>query len=221
MDPDLVVIHSGINDVRNARFPDLQEAPDPRTLIWAGQLAKLHRGPMQGPGLWLWLKHVSYLARVPGYALEVLRQRQELHVIQEVKPYDAALGYFQLNVERTIALGLGAGAAVILSVPPSALSMRNQPTDPVERSYWIKDAGTTEAYRQRIADRMATLAAEASARGDRVSYVTHNLSIGQFLDDAHLTGDGNREVAAQLVEAARPYLAETGEVHRDLELSCR
>jgi lysophospholipase L1-like esterase len=203
--PDLVVLHSGINDVRNAQFPDLSSPPDSRTLIWEGEMRRMREAAKVGPSLWTLAKHYSYLARLPGFVLDLSEQREALHVIQVVEPHDAALDYFETNVTRTIELGLNLGAAVLLSKPPSALSTRNRPSDPVEKSYWIKDAGTTEAYRDRLGARMADLAGRYRASGHRVGYVTHRLPDGQFLDDAHLTATGNATVARDLIQAAAPY----------------
>lgn len=31
--PDIIIVNAGINDVRNARFPDLRDDPDPRTIL--------------------------------------------------------------------------------------------------------------------------------------------------------------------------------------------
>jgi hypothetical protein len=152
------------------------------------------------------LQHYSYLARIPGYALEVWGQRRGLRVIRVTEPHDSAVDYFGTNVARTTELAYGVGAAVILSVPPSALSMRNKASDPVEKSYWVRDAGTTDVYRRRLAVRMREIADRQRAAGRRVAYVTHDLPLEQFLDDAHLTGAGNRTVAHGLIEAAGPFI---------------
>ena len=152
------------------------------------------------------MKHYSYLARLPGYVREILQQGHELTAIQQDRPYDSAIEYFADNVTRTIDLGLQAGAAVVLSTPPSAIPMRNAPTDPVEKSYWIRDAGTTEAYRRRLADRLRDIAIGESAAGKPVAYVSHILTLDQFLDDAHLTAAGNAVVAQDLVEAIEPFV---------------
>jgi len=207
LSPDLVIIHSGINDVRNAGYPNLrQPPPDPRTLIWESVMARMRDEALHGTSLWTQAKHYSYLARVPGYVLELARQRQGLETIRTVEPQDDAVDYFQTNVSRTIELGRQSGAAILLSTPPSALSARNKPTDPVEKSYWIKDAGTTEAYRLRLEARMVEIAQKWSADGEPVHHVAHKLPPEQFLDDAHLRAAGNETVARNLAEAADPYV---------------
>jgi GDSL-like Lipase/Acylhydrolase family len=204
--PDLVVINSGINDVRNALYARLTDPPDPRTLMWEPVMRTMREEAQRGPRLSTVLQHYSYLARIPGYALEVWGQRQGLKVIRVTEPDDSAIGYFETNVVRTTELAYGVGAEVILSVPPSALSMRNKPSDPVEKSYWVRDAGTTEAYRRRLAARMREIAERQRAAGRRVAYVTHDVPLEQFLDDAHLTGAGNQTVAYGLLEAAGPII---------------
>jgi lysophospholipase L1-like esterase len=204
--PDLVVINSGINDVRNAQYPELSYPPDPRTLIWESAMRRMRDESKHGRSLWTLALHYSYLARLPAYAVELWGQRQGLHAIQVAEAHGSAVDYFEINVVRTTELALKAGAAVILSIPPSALSTRHKPSDPPEKSYWIKDAGTTEAYRRRLGARMAEIARRQSASGQRVSSVSHGLPPEQFLDDAHLTSVGNETVARNLVEAAIPYL---------------
>ena len=152
------------------------------------------------------VQHYSYLARIPGYAAELWGQRQGLRVIHVTEPDDSAVDYFEANVTRTAELAFGKGASVVLSTPPSALSLRNKPSDPPEKSYWIKDAGTTEEYRRRLATRMRGTSERLRAAGRRVVYITHDLLPEQFLDDAHLTGAGNRTMAQRLVEAAVPFI---------------
>jgi hypothetical protein len=146
--------------------------------------------------------HYLYIARLPGFIRELLQQRQEVHDIRTDEPSNSALDYFAVNVEHTMQIALDRGAAVVLSTPPSALSLRNKPSDPPERTYWIKDAGTTEEYRQRLAARMRRIATAAQSAGQPVTYVLHRLPLEEFLDDAHLTNEGNLTVARQLVSAS-------------------
>lgn len=207
--PDLIVINSGINDVRNALYPRLTEPPDPRTLIWEPVMRTMRDEAREGPRLSTVAQHYSYLTRIPGYALEVWGQRQGLRAVRVGEPDAAAIEYFEINVVRTAELAFGRGAAVILSTPPSALSIRNKPSDPPETSYWVRDAGTTEEYRRRLATRMREIAERQRDSGRRVSYVAHDLALDQFLDDAHLTDTGNRTVAQGLVEAAVPFIQAT------------
>jgi len=208
--PDIVIVHSGINDVRNARFPTLSDtAPDLRTLLWQTQLSDVRgRDGKYAPNFWARVKHYSYLARFPGFARTLVGTRRNLGTIQEAHAYPAATEYFASNVKRTIDLSLGLGAAVILSTPPSAIPSRNRPSDPVEKSYWIKDAHTTEEYRRVLSARMDSIAAKYAAAGRPVRHVSHHLQVSEFLDDAHLLSSGNRTVAQGLLEVVTPYVRE-------------
>ena len=150
--------------------------------------------------------HYLYIARLPGFVRETLKQRQEVKVIRTVEPSISAVNYFAVNVENTMQMALDRSAVVVLSTPPSALSLRNKPSDPPETTYWIKNAETTEAYRQRLAARMQQIAAAAQSAGQLVAYVSHNLPLEEFLDDAHLTSAGNLTVARNLVQAAIPFI---------------
>ena len=209
LNPDLVIINSGINDVRNARFDSLSFPPDPRTLFWENVMKQIRQEATHGVSLQTLANHYLYVARVWGFVRDLWQQRREVKFIRAVEPHDSALDYFEVNVERTVGLALNIGATVILSTPPSALSMRNKPSDPIEKTYWIKDAGTTEKYRRRLAAGMQQIAARGQIAGKPVSYVSHNLPLEEFLDDAHLTSAGNLTMARDFVEAAGPYIRTT------------
>jgi len=204
--PNLVIVNSGINDVRNAQFDNLSAPPDPRTLFWENVMQQMREEVTHGVSLQTLANHYLYLARLPGFIRELLQQRQQVKVIRAVEPHDSAIDYFAVNVERTVGLASSIGAAVILSTPPSALSMRNKSSDPPEKTYWIKDAGTTENYRRRLAARMQQIAAHARAAGKPVSYLSNNLPLEVFLDDAHLTSSGNLTMSQDFVEAASPFI---------------
>jgi lysophospholipase L1-like esterase len=207
--PDLVVLNSGINDVRNAQYARLGDPPDPRTLIWEPVMLTMREEARNGLRFSTVAQHYSYLARIPGYLLELRGQRRGLHAIQVTEPDGSAVEYFGINVKRTVDLAAGAGAAVILSKPPSALGIRNKPSDPPEKSYWIRDAGTTEDYRRRLAARMREIAERQRATGRRVRYVAPDLPLEQFIDDAHLNSAGNRAMAQHFIEAAAPIVEAT------------
>jgi hypothetical protein len=208
LDPDLVVIHSGINDVRNAKYENLTAPPDTRTLIWEAVMQQMREEAKHGISVKTLAKHYLYIARLPGFIWELLQQRQEVKVIRAVEPSDSAVNYFAVNVEHTMQMALDSAAAMVLSTPPSALSLRNKPSDPPERTYWIKNAETTEEYRQRLAVRLRTIAATARSAGHAVTYVSHSLPLEEFIDDAHLTNEGNLTVARNLVQAAMPFIQE-------------
>lgn len=206
--PDIVVLHVGINDVRNARFEDLGPPPDPRTLIWERQMQQLRVAARDGHSWWTLAKHYSFLARIPGFAAELWQRGEELQLIHDVGPFDGAIEYFDDNVTSTIALARDAGITIVLSSAPSALPVRNRPGDPVEKSYWIKDAGTTEAYRARLALRLQEIAQRHSEAGVLVPYLSHTITLGDFIDDAHLAPDGNEAVARNILAAVAPQLDE-------------
>lgn len=207
--PDLVVLNSGINDVRNAQFARLGDPPDPRTLIWEPVMRTMRDEARNGLRISTIAQHYSYLARVPGYVGEIWGQRQGLRVIQMTETDGSAIDYFGINVKRTVDVAVSVGAAVILSKPPSALSIRNQPSDPPEKSYWIRDAGTTEEYRRRLAARMREIAERQRESHRRVRYIAPELPQEQFLDDAHLTSTGNRSMAHHFIEAAAHFIEAT------------
>jgi lysophospholipase L1-like esterase len=219
LSPDLVIVHSGINDVRNARYPDLTVPPDRRTLLWESALEEL-RAP-GGPSLWTRAKHYSYALRLPGYLMELRAQRRTIVAVSQMpEAYDAALDYFATNVQRTVDLAVGLNASVVLSTPPSALSFRNRPNDPLEKSYWIRDAGTTESYRSRLSARMVEIARREHLAGRSVFHVSHRVPLAQFLDDAHLLGAGNETVARHLVETIEPQLQKVS-VRASQHVGCR
>ncbi len=218
--PDLVIVNSGVNDVRNAHFANLTYPPDPRTLPWEPVMQRMREESKRGPNLWTLTQHYSYLARMLGYVVDLWRQRETLKVMRAARPHGAAVDYFEVNIVRATELALERGAAVILSTPPSALSTRNKPSDPPEKSYWIRDAGTTEEYRRRLGARMKEIAARQRASGRSVSYVSHSLPPEEFLDDAHLTSAGNLTVARNLIETAIPFIQTTFPKAHVGELPC-
>lgn len=206
LSPDLVIVNSGVNDVRNALFADLQY-PDRRTLGWAQVLSSMEAEQQYGLSLWTVAKRRSYLIRLPSFARQLAFERRQLSAQKAlVKPSPLAIDYFEKNIRATAALTRQVGAGLILSTPASALSTRYESRETSNRSYWIVDAATTEAYRQSLARRMREVAAELRQGGERVRYVSHDLPPGMFLDDCHLTDAGNRAVAATFADSARPFI---------------
>jgi lysophospholipase L1-like esterase len=207
LSPDLVIVNSGINDVRNARFQNLQ-IPDPRTVIWEGNLQQLREQARRGgPTLRERLAHHSYAVRLPSLIGDNWSQRRGLASNAELRPQPDAIDYFEANIRRVAKLVEMAGAGLILSTPPSALSTRHQPDEVSDQSYWVVNAATTQDYRDALAGRLERIAAEADARGWPVAYVSLDLAPELFQDDCHLTGAGNRALAQGFVGALRPYLA--------------
>ena len=213
--PSVVIINDGPNDVKNAWFSNLT-TDDPRTLIWEDVLRRLRDERAHGgPSLWTRVKHYSLLARVPGYLKEQLKSRRDLAYRARNKntvaaptpsapaggpPYPAAAVYFEHNVREMVGLSLNAGAAVVLATPPSGLELY-APTFTSGRAYWLQDAQTTQAYRDELDRRLRVIAAEEQGAGNNVRYVMPSLPKSAFLDDSHLTAEGNRLVATSLAEA--------------------
>lgn len=211
--PDFVVINSGINDVRNARYQQITDA-DSRTLLWEGVLERLRLERAEGPLLWSVVKHHSLLMRLPGF----LRRREAnpmAHRAADTRggeapasdsgradavPYtpDAA-DYFERNLRRIAELATRHRVRLIFSTPPSSLRLNYVAHDRSVRNYWIGDAETTANYRDSLAARMRAVAAESSARGTPIPYLRPTVPATEFLDDAHLTSEGYRAVAASVV----------------------
>jgi lysophospholipase L1-like esterase len=205
MDPDVVIMNAGVNDVRNGRYPNLQDR-DPRTMIWEGALHDLREGARRGHvPLWLRVKHHVYLARVPAF-LRSLQSDPGEHVQSDSGPYSDGLDYFERNVKRVTDASLDIGAAVLLSTPPSSLESNFAPTDTSPRDYWITNATTTQEYRDSLAARMHQVQEEYAAEGQPVFYLGVEVPGGEFLDDAHLTADGNRLLAAAFVDQVSTIL---------------
>jgi lysophospholipase L1-like esterase len=204
LQPDAIIVNTGVNDVRNARFAHLTD-PDPRTLIWETVLRRLRDEDARGgPTLWTRMKHYSYLARLPAVA-----QQQRMHAAvtaSRVTPDPAALEIFARNLERIAALARSADIPVIFSTPPSALAFAYPPDATSTISYWLNDAETTQRLRDDLAARMQRVVAGARRQGQRISYLAHELPGDAFLDDAHLTGAGNRQMAARFTAALEPYI---------------
>ena len=57
---------------------------------------------------------------------------------------------------------------------------------------------------------MQRVVTDELGHGHRVAYVPHRLPPDMFLDDAHLTSSGNRQMAVDFVEAMAPYLEGRG-----------
>lgn len=207
LDPDLVVVNAGVNDVRNAQYPSLGD-PDPRTLIWEGELRHQREERARGgPTLWTRLKHISYLARLPAVVRQDLAmQRHGGGHAATHGPYADAADNFERNITRIAGVANHLGVPLLLSTPPSALLLPDAPPRMAPRGYWVIDAVTTQRYRDTLAARMQRLAASLDAAGEPVAYLSHSLPGRLFLDDVHLTPEGNRAMAADFAQAIAPYL---------------
>lgn len=205
LNPDVLILNKGVNDVRNAPYSQLVDA-DPRTLIWEHAMREMRAERAAGrPKLWNVAKHWSYLARLPGFArsrfggLSAAKRRAKTPI------YPDAVDYFERNIRRTLAL-MPKRTHVLLSTPPSALRLSFEPHDTSSLPYWIVDAETTQRYRDLLADRLQAIARERAAAGWSVRYVRPLADREAFSDDCHLTPSGNRAVADQFLAAIADWL---------------
>jgi len=207
LQPDLVVVNAGANDVRNAKYAGLGD-PDPRTLIWEADLRRLRQERAAGgPSAWTRVKHWLYLARFPGVVREDLaRRRGGARGTAPRGPYPDAANNFERNLERIADVARGLGVPLLLSTPPSALLLPDAPRHMPPRDYWLADAATTQRYRDTLAARLRGLAARLEAAGRPVRLVSHTMPGRFFLDDVHLTAEGNRRMAADFAAAITPFL---------------
>jgi lysophospholipase L1-like esterase len=217
MQPAIIVLNEGINDVRNAAIPNLHDE-DPRTRIWEPVLQRLRaehdRG---GPTVWTRLKHYSMALRVPGYVRQTLRVQREFRERQQPAsiaasgkdgpPYPEAAEFFDRNMRRMVQLAEERRVAVLLSTPPSALKWMPDTTTS-RQSYWVVNARTTQRYRDELANRLRAIAASEASKGYQVHYVAPQVPQDVFLDDCHLKSAGNRLVAEQFVAEVLSFVRE-------------
>jgi lysophospholipase L1-like esterase len=196
--PDVIIVNSGINDVRNARIPNLVD-DDPRTLIWQSEMDRLRRDAVKGPSLMHRAEHYSLLLRLPRFILN--RSRWNAAPDTAVAGFPEAAGYFERNMRRIAELARQHGVALVFSTAPSSLRTRYAASAPPEKGYWLRDAGTTAAYRDTLAARMRRVSEEMTSKGFAIPYLRVELPPEQFLDDAHLTSDGNASMARALTDA--------------------
>ena len=205
--PDLVVVNAGVNDVSNARIPDLRDR-DPRTLLYAGILAELREIERRGhPTLWTRLKHWSFALRLPGIIRSNLKARQATATAAVRRPNPRAADFFERNLRRLADQLEARDVPIVFSTEPSALTASYELHDRSSRSYWVVDAATTQQYRDTLARRMERLADELAGQGRPVRYLHANLPPDLFLDDCHLTPRGNRRMAETLAVAIRPFIS--------------
>jgi len=171
LDPDVVAVNSGINDVRNAHYPDLAD-PDPRTILYLGLLSVQRDIARRGhPTLWLWLKHFSYSARLPALIRASIEERRApagrraLAERRTVAPNPEAADRFEQNLWRIVDLLKSRKVLILFSTPPSSLAVEYLPSDTSGISYWLDDAMTTQLYRDTLAARARSVAEKLAADG--------------------------------------------------------
>jgi len=220
LEPDIVILNVGINDVRNARYQNIVDG-DERTLLWHEVLVRLRRERETGPTAWSLAKHYSLLIRLPGFLrlrmVSAAPRRESNPVTQAAEGSDTsnvervpytpdAADYFERNVRRAAEIAATAGARVVFSTPPSSLRLNFEPTARSRRNYWIENAERTAIYRDTLAARLSELAGTLSRAGVVVPYLRPEVPAGHFLDDAHLSSEGNRIVAAEFATAVLALL---------------
>ena len=198
LDPDVVIVNAGVNDVRNARFQDIVDG-DPRTLIWYAEMERMRRQEAHGASLWTVAKHYSYLLRLPSF---VRQARKSASLPTGAPVFMDAANYFEQNLRRIGRIAADSGFALILSTEPSSLRTRYAPDAPPEKTYWLDDAASTAVYRDTLDARLRKVAGDLARDGLRVRYLRQDLPPDQFLDDAHLTANGNAALAQVFTEAA-------------------
>jgi lysophospholipase L1-like esterase len=206
LEPDLLIVNAGINDVRNARLSDLKDR-DPRTVLFGRVLSIEREAARHGVSAWTWMKRYSYLARLPGMA----RTRLVTPAIASTRgmtPNPRAVDFFALNLRRIADLVQRRRTPIVFSTPPSAIPTRYRPGDTSTLSYWLVDAATTQRYRDSLAQRMRQVTTELRRDGRPVTYVRYELPPELFLDDCHLTAEGNQRMAANFIAAAQAFFGE-------------
>jgi lysophospholipase L1-like esterase len=206
LDPDFLIVNSGINDVANARLPDLQEH-DPRTLGWQATLERVRAEQARGrPYLRTLAKHHSYLVRL----VSLFRRRTQIARVEEthrtVVPHPQAAEHFQRNLHRIGQIAADHAMTLMLSTPPSALRDNFAPAAHSTLSYWLADAAATQDYRDTLAVRMHQVAVDLAARGQAARYFRPVVPPSEYLDDCHLTSEGNRVLAEVFVDAIVRHL---------------
>jgi lysophospholipase L1-like esterase len=213
LEPDVVILHSGINDVSAARFdpPRREVIPAFRDAV-ARLLEQRRRG---GPSFWELVKHHFYAPRVPGILRALLRvAREPPPPPLSGPPSPPAHGPdgFEENLRRISAL-TDPRTLLLFSTPPSSLTLPGAPP-PISQAYLIVDALTTQRYRDALDERMRRVAAEEAARGRLALYVPHDVPAARFLDDCHVDAQGNRLLAVDFAEAISRLLGEAASSSR-------
>lgn len=206
--PDMIIINSGINDVRNAHIQDLR-LNDPRTNGWREVLRVLSEEEKDGVSWYRLAKQYSYLVRLPAFLVLIYEEQQTVKSQRTlVSPNSQAIENFDANIREISRMAKEIPAALILSTPASSLETLYKPMDTSTLSYWVVDAATTQRYRDALAQRLQKIVAELRGADVPAAYVSHRLAPGMFFDDCHLTSEGNRAEAMNLAQAAAPFIAQ-------------
>jgi len=212
LQPDVLIVNSGINDVRNARFPHLVDR-DPRTLLYAENLRIQRDAARHQLGWWAWCKHRFYLARLPGMIRGGVVEGNVVPANRAVTPNPEAIDLFVLNLRRIADAAGEEHIPVVFSTPPSSIPAGFSPASIAARSYFIVDVETTQHYRDLLAERMRNLTAQLGVAGRAVTYLHTQLPAQMFLDDCHPTADGNQVVAMSFVRTVEPLIEGKPQLH--------
>ena len=202
LEPDAVILHSGINDVAAARFAPPRRETSSTFRPYVDRLREERR--RGGRGVWGHLKHRLFTARLPGVMRHQARG-QRVGVSSGASmpgpPSPPAHGpdAFESNLRRTAELA-PPGAVLLFSTPPSSLRFSSRPRRRFEPHLVVDDA-TTQRYRDALDQRMRRVATDLAKAGRRAMYVEHSMPLERFQDDCHLDREGNRRLAADFAAA--------------------
>lgn len=206
LSPDMIIVNSGINDVRNAHIPGLRY-PDPRTNRWLEALRSLNEEEKSGESFYKRLKRHLHFVRLPAFILLLIEERGTVKDQRALTtPNPQAIEHFDSSIRDITRIATEIHVPLILSTPASALEVLHKPSDTSTLSYWVVNAQTTQQYRNALAGRLVKIVAELKDRGFPGAYVAHKLPPGMFLDDCHLTSEGNLAEATNLAQAAAPFI---------------
>lgn len=201
LEPDAVVFHTGINDVPAAAV----EPPHARPARWQDPVLSRVREERRrgGPLPWSLVKHHLYLARLPGL---LLRGSEGPVDPAPGPPVPPPRGPDRFEATLLAAALLPPPETILVfSTPPSGLELPSPPPSS-SRGHWVVDGPTTVRYRDALAARMRRVAEGLAAGGRRTAFVAHRLRREDFLDDCHVTSEGNRIVAENFLEALARWL---------------
>ena len=207
--PDAVVVHTGVNDALALRFDRL--APNDPARGFRAQQRRAEEARARAHGAWAALKHLVFLARVPGIVRN-LSTWPPTALPGPAYPSAVALDAFASTI-RDLVARLPVTTTVVLSTPPTSVGFSER----LECGARVGDAATTTRYRAALDGVLRRVAVELGASGRPVTYVPHAIGAAELLDDCHLTGNGNRQIAEDFAAVLAPYVlsADAGGGMRD------
>ena len=143
---------------------------------------------------------------MPGVIRSGLAERRPGSQATPVTGYPDALDYFEGNERSIDSIATRIGASILFSISPSALLLRDAPSPSSPPSYWLADPAATQAYRDRIGDRLALVVASRQAAGRPAKLIRPTIPANAFLDDCHLTAAGNLTMARIFLGQLAPWI---------------